>query len=377
MTRQRRAVTCTALAVATGLLICLLAALSQRALAADPVQRPDVHREIEALAAEELQTLQELFTLDRRRAQVGLRIAEGEATAAALQAEIDANAAHLDQLRISYDERRRQLARRLRYLHERGRLQFIEVLLSATDFRQFLFRMGVIRHLIAADVRMLQDVRSLRADIETVQSHLLAQQRELVALQAELRADLAEVARLMAEREQALAALQEDRARFEALLAAMETQWVDQVGPVLTEVRRATQLLEQQMSHFEPDSLNFSIFPPGATVVVLEETFNRFLREAGVTPALSVRFLSEAVEVVGDFAGVTLLLSGRFTIAAETVLRFEPQRVMFAGVEIAAADWAAVVPADLLDLQLSEMVRPGKLKKVQSEGGRLVLQAGL
>ena len=266
--------------------------------------------------------LTELFTLNRTLQEVRLRIAALQAEAERAtqeQARLEAERDRLERLR---QERLAVFGQRARYYSERGTLAPVGVLLAAGSLPEFLDRLELITYAMQRDAKLLAELRDLKGRAEQHSQAASAQRAEAVRLAEQARTEEARLTAEVTRREQLLADLQGQRAAVEAQLAVLEHAWETAAMPVLASLGEA--MLELDVAAFTPDSIGFSLLPPGANIRISEITLNRFF---GASPALGrLTFLLLPGEVLleGEYGGVPVRVKGRFLVANRTLLRYEP-----------------------------------------------------
>lgn len=181
------------------------------------VKRGELDKYTRELAAAE----QELYWYNQE-------ISELESRMTALQVQVETTRADLAGMQAKLDERTAWTNERLRILTEMNTFSFLEVLLSATSFSDFISRFDYVSSILARDVELMREVRDLRDAIAERQADLDEQRQELAALRLEAREKRATVAALADEVagyknmvEQDLSLLEEQ----EAALLEIADQW--------------------------------------------------------------------------------------------------------------------------------------------------------
>ncbi|HEY2954991.1 MAG TPA: peptidoglycan DD-metalloendopeptidase family protein [Candidatus Eisenbacteria bacterium] len=123
---------------------------------------------------------------------------------------------------LSLDQRRQQLARRLRGLYKYGTARELEFLLSPRSFGQLLARWDFLVMVAEQDRTMLEDVRSRKEEVEANQQRL---ELNLTSIQRTARHTTAENERLdglRRERESSMLAIQAQRKNYESAAAELD-----------------------------------------------------------------------------------------------------------------------------------------------------------
>lgn len=115
----------------------------------------------------------------------------------------------LAETQVRLDDRKEQLARRVRAIHELGRVNYVSVLLSSGSIADFISRYEMLQMVVAQDSRLFRQVRRDRLVLEERQKRAADRRTQLSALrsQAEERRNL--ITRKKDEREQITAELEQ------------------------------------------------------------------------------------------------------------------------------------------------------------------------
>lgn len=144
----------------------------------------------------------------------------------ALQSSIDDNQAQLDTKKRELDERMQIYGKRLRNIYMNGQLNYLDILLGATDFTEFSSRMYLLQKIIARDVAMLEDIKKSTEEIEARQAVLDKEMQEIQVTKAELDEKKAKVDEVREKRAQILYKAEEAKhdseEEYDRLLAISE-----------------------------------------------------------------------------------------------------------------------------------------------------------
>lgn len=167
--------------------------------------------------------------LEREREGLEARLRRVRAQERRTQARLEATEARLGQSRA-------RLTERLRDLHRAGRAGYVDVLLGASTFPEFLNRFRFLSRIVRADMALIERTRREYEAWRDLQAELAAQRREMEALARALAArdralrDQERSKRLLLDRisrkrvlyERAVEELEEDSRRLEALLRRLQ-----------------------------------------------------------------------------------------------------------------------------------------------------------
>ena len=114
------------------------------------------------------------------------------------------------------------LAKRIRAIHEKGTVTYLEVLFSATSFSDFVSRYELIQQIIRSDAEILEQVREERARIEEAKRKLEEKRAELVGLSEAVENERRTVQARASSRKQLLEKIQGDKESYEKALDELE-----------------------------------------------------------------------------------------------------------------------------------------------------------
>ena len=120
------------------------------------------------------QAKKELDEVEGRQQALSIKIRQNEAALAAKQAE--------------YKKTRSIYLKRLRDIYENGQVNYLDVLLGSTDFRDFASRMYLLQRVIRRDFQLIDKLEAQRVALEHQQAVLAENKRELDALHKEVEA---------------------------------------------------------------------------------------------------------------------------------------------------------------------------------------------
>ncbi len=109
------------------------------------------------------------------------------------------------------DVRTDLMLRRIRALSEVGYVNYLEVLLGARSFSDFLTRFELLRQVLDSDVKLFDEVTEEKRQLELKKAYLEEQKAELEAIQADTTSKRAQVAARRAVQDRLLAQLKVDK----------------------------------------------------------------------------------------------------------------------------------------------------------------------
>jgi septal ring factor EnvC (AmiA/AmiB activator) len=123
---------------------------------------------------------------------------------------------------LTLDQRRQQLAQRLRGLYKYGTARELEFLLSPQSFGQLLARWDYLVLLAEQDRLLLEDVRARKEEVEANQQRLQINLGEIQRTARKTTAENDRLDGLRRERESSVLAIQTQRKNYEAAAAELE-----------------------------------------------------------------------------------------------------------------------------------------------------------
>ncbi|WP_303815140.1 murein hydrolase activator EnvC [Acidaminococcus timonensis] len=188
----------------------------------------DIQQQMDAKDAQREQKKQEignaverLVAAQNELAEAKRKLAEIEGRQHALEIKIRQNEAALKAKEADYNKTRKVYEKRLRDIYENGQVNYIDVLLGSTDFRDFASRMYLLQRVIRRDFNLIDTLNTQKQALEHQKTILDDNKRELDAIHAEATAEQKIIAQKTVERqalyEQALAEKAKLDAEYEEL----------------------------------------------------------------------------------------------------------------------------------------------------------------
>ena len=139
-----------------------------------------------------------------------------------LKDSISTTEADIEEAEKNLEEKSALLSDRLVVLHEQGEVSYLEVLLSAIDFKDFLTRYEMVNSIIEQDVDLIAAINQQKQDLEMKKSDLEVKKKELESalVQQESMRERLDVQKL--EKKEILGSVQQERAAYERALAELE-----------------------------------------------------------------------------------------------------------------------------------------------------------
>ncbi len=196
--------------------------LARRQLLTVQKKEKGVLAELERAEMELERTRDRLASLEEQAKRLASSIVQAERELAAAEEDLALARARLD-------ERSLVLERRLRAMYMWGPADYLELLLSATDFADFVSRYDYVRLIAEQDARCFEEARvevdaigDELAEVARRKAVLQKERDNLVKVQAQVKVQEASLATRVREREAILARIQRERARYEQALDELE-----------------------------------------------------------------------------------------------------------------------------------------------------------
>jgi septal ring factor EnvC (AmiA/AmiB activator) len=168
---------------------------------------------------------QELTKLKRTERQLNLtrrRLTTLQRRRRNLDQQLEGARVDLERSMLSLDQRRQQLARRLRNLYKYGTARELELLLSPRSFGQLLARWDYLVLVAENDRMLLEDVRTRKEEVEANQQRLQVNLSQIQRTAQRTTAENQRLDGLRRERESSVLAIQTQRKNYEAAAAELD-----------------------------------------------------------------------------------------------------------------------------------------------------------
>jgi len=120
------------------------------------------------------------------------------------------------------EERTQVLAVRLKEIYQQGEVNYLEVLLQATSFRDFLVRYHLLEKIAQQDMQLVEEIEAERKVIEEKKADLEAKHRRLASLEEEAKSNMELLEKKKGEKQVLMAALETEKEAIERGLAELE-----------------------------------------------------------------------------------------------------------------------------------------------------------
>jgi len=174
------------------------------------------------LRGQETQELTKLHRAERQLNFTRKRMSLLQRRRRNLDQQLQGTRVDLERSMLSLDQRRQQLARRMRNLYKYGTARELEFLLSPQSFGQLLARWDYLVLIAEQDRLLLEDVRARKDEVEANQQRLQINLNEIQRTAQRTTAENDRLDGLRRERESSVLAIQTQRKNYEAAAAELE-----------------------------------------------------------------------------------------------------------------------------------------------------------
>lgn len=141
-----------------------------------------------------------------------------------LDAEIAEQNAKIDQLNDKLEVKKDNFETRLRALQYRGSTSYIDVLLGADDFSDFLLRLTLVSNIIGHDRDMMDEISALKTEVEEAKALIVAKKEEQVESRDLLASQKAHLDSLAAKQQAAMDELSKDMNEYKEAIRQQEEE---------------------------------------------------------------------------------------------------------------------------------------------------------
>lgn len=281
--------------------------------------------------------------------------------------------ARLSLSREQLSEGEERLGQWVNFLYRNGPVAYLEVVLEATDFNDFATRFEAIKTVVVNQRRLLDEVKELKAGQEEQAASMRQAQAGLAAKTAALSQRIADMDRERAGREAFLAQLKEQSTDLNERVIQSETALYQSISSL--------RYLLSHLGELPWDNLSpqkFSLTGRGLSIEYLDQEVNRVFFEQGDPnlAAISVQSLSGlfAISGRGDAGGVDYRLEGAFVPDADGNVRFEPSRVLLAGLPVSSEVLQYIASAESLSFDFGSRTQGYRLTQIRPADGKLIIE---
>lgn len=330
-------------------------------------RQAELERREGELAAELLDWDVKIETARQEQEQLLLEIPLAERSLAGAETSLGESRARLD-------EGMEDLGRWVNYLYRYGQVSYLEVILEAKSFSEFVERAGLVVTVISAQAGLLDEVRDRAARLEAQLENLRQARALLDQKNASLACRLREMDDYRAGREVFLNELKEQSAGLAESIVKKETL-----------LYRSLDSLQYLLKHLDslpwhsltPDT--FSLAGKNMRLEFKDREVNRvFFRQgdpelAGLSVHCAPGLFSISGTAAAGAGGADFKIEGNFEPRGKGRVSFQPGRMYLSGVPVSSEVLGFIAGESLLDIDFGSFLQGYRLSEIRPEEGKLVV----
>ncbi|WP_421071645.1 coiled-coil domain-containing protein [Pelotomaculum propionicicum] len=279
----------------------------------------------------------------------------------------------LEQSRAALEEGRARLGRWINHLYRCGALTYLDVVLGAADFDDFIERAEMVGIILASQAKMLDEVRGFTIAVRENAEAVRQTHEELTIKSRELDGRLQEMEAARAGREEFLGDLRVRSADLASRVAQAETQWYNSLNSLHYLLANLHTLPLYNLSPVSSE-ITFS----GLRLVYSDEEINKNILKIGDAnlAGFSVRCYPGRFTVTGPAAlpgGPDFIVEGHFQMLDGGKIRYQPVALTLAGVPVSREVLGYVSSESGMVIDAGAYLESFRLSGVSIEEGRLVI----
>lgn len=178
-------------------------------------QLKDLKKNINMVDKEKKDIISELSVIDSELGKAQNELAKIQASLKTNQAKLADTRRDLEAAQDKVEEQKEDLNVRMKALYMMGPVDYIEVLLSATSFSDFLTRLDMVKRLIDSDKQLLAEFKAKKELVEKKKEELERQQSQIYRQQRDVSAKKAVIASRKSDRQRLLSQLEKQKKEYE------------------------------------------------------------------------------------------------------------------------------------------------------------------
>ena len=187
-------------------------------------ERKELQSKLDALSKDQSQALDRKQILDKQVANTSAQIQNAEKQISNYATLIDRTQRELEEAQEEEERQYELFCRRVRSMEERGEISAWSVLFKASSFADMLSRLDAISEVMAADQKVIDDLKALQIEIQEKKSQLEEGKKESERLKADLVRKKQELDTQRAEANRVIQELQANANETEAAIDGLEAE---------------------------------------------------------------------------------------------------------------------------------------------------------
>lgn len=208
-------------------------------------KKEDVEDKINDAKNEKQEVEGELGKLEKQVQQAQKELASAESQLATANKNLESAKEEFHQAQLEMEEQNELLNERLRVMYKNGSLGYLEVLLSADSFSDFVTRFDTIQTIMEYDFNLLNSLEEKRDEMQVKKEKIQAKQQKMVTLKNQLEAKNQEVKALKASTQDYANKLDSDLSTYEQQYKQLERD-AQEVTKIIQQAQQKAQQKAQQ-----------------------------------------------------------------------------------------------------------------------------------
>lgn len=283
--------------------------------------------------------LQEIMLLEVRLEAARRGLSELNAEVVELEHQLQDTRRETDAKQADLARQREQLERWLTFIYRQGFMPYLEVLVGASSYADFVSRWYLFQALLDYGAGLVESTAAAATEVQKKQAEVEAKLQAIKQKRRESQETLANIEKLL---EQKQAALARAKASGDQATIEMARRWEEELPDLQYLLSHFSQLPWQSV---EPDSVQVNYQSLRVLATVSAESLTRAMVTDARLARMEVEIDPEGVVIRGH--GPDFALTGQVS-AGDNRVYFHPDRLVFAGVDVGPE----VVVAMLADYQL-------------------------
>jgi peptidoglycan hydrolase CwlO-like protein len=332
----------------------------------------DTREQIENISNEELQVLEKLFLISKEIESLEAEEVRINTEIISLKEQITELESSIEETKQDYDTKLTVMEQVLVYYQRGGPATYLEILLNAESFGEFLKSLNVIKDISHNISDLLTSLEEGRRLLEEEKQQLNGKLTELTTKQEELAINRLEREEAHQELESYLSGLEENRNYYEEQLQNLQLLWEDCRNLFSIIVAETTRIIGE--GHFLAEDLNLGMGLFTIPGYIEDNKFNSVLKDNSNMTETIFRF--EEGNVVLEVPELKLVLQGNFVIAGDSAIEYQVSSGTFYELPIDELSLQALFEEGALIIDFSAIsgdidIVDFNLQEVESQEGRL------
>lgn len=279
----------------------------------------DTQEEIENISQEEMEVLEKLFLISKEMEAIRQEEDKISGEITGLRQQVEGLEESIRRLQSDYDTKLDVLEQVLIYYQRGGPATYLEILLNAESFTQFLKSLNVLKDISHNVGGLLTSLEEGRIALQEEKQQMNEKMAMLQEKQKEMEQKWIQREQVRLKQEAYLSGLNEKRVYYEEQLQNLELLWENCKELFQNIVTETTRIIGEGYFSAEDLNLGMGLFTlPGA---IREDTFNQVLNDN--SEMTETYFYFHDGEVTIEVPELHLVLQGNFIVAGESAIQYE------------------------------------------------------